>query len=102
MIVAGYSSYPRILDFAAFAEIAREIDAYLMVDMAHFAGLVRRRCASSPVPHADFVTFTTHKTMRGPWAGSSSARAANADQIDKAVCQNVQGARRCMRSPVRP
>ncbi len=91
MIVAGYSSYPRILDFAAFAEIAREIDAYLMVDMAHFAGLVAGGAHPSPVPHADFVTFTTHKTMRGPWGGVILCRSANADAIDKATCPGVQG-----------
>ncbi len=91
MIVAGYSSYPRILDFAAFAEIAREVDAFLMVDMAHFAGLVAGGAHPSPVPHADFVTFTTHKTMRGPWGGAILCRAEHADQIDKAVCPNIQG-----------
>jgi glycine hydroxymethyltransferase len=91
MIVAGYSSYPRILDFAAFAEIAREIDAYLMVDMAHFAGLVAGGAHPSPVPHADFVTFTTHKTMRGPWGGVILCKAEHADQIDKAACPNIQG-----------
>ena len=91
MIVAGYSSYPRILDFAAFAEIAREVEAYLMVDMAHFAGLVAGGAHPSPVPHADFVTFTTHKTMRGPWGGAILCRTEHADQIDKAVCPNVQG-----------
>jgi glycine hydroxymethyltransferase len=91
MIVAGYSSYPRILDFAAFAEIAREIDAYLMVDMAHFAGLVAGGAHPSPVPHADFVTFTTHKTMRGPWGGFILCRSANADAVDKATCPGVQG-----------
>ena len=91
MIVAGYSSYPRILDFAAFAEIAREIDAYLMVDMAHFAGLVAGGAHPSPVPHADFVTFTTHKTMRGPWGGVVLCKAEHADQIDKAACPNIQG-----------
>ncbi len=91
MIVAGYSSYPRILDFAAFAEIAREIDAYLMVDMAHFAGLVAGGAHPSPVPHADFVTFTTHKTMRGPWGGVVLCRSEHADQVDKAACPNIQG-----------
>jgi glycine hydroxymethyltransferase len=91
MIVAGYSSYPRILDFAAFAEIAREIGAYLMVDMAHFAGLVAGGAHPSPVPHADFVTFTTHKTMRGPWGGVILCRTANADAVDKATCPGVQG-----------
>ncbi len=91
MIVAGYSSYPRILDFAAFAEIAHEIDAYLMVDMAHFAGLVAGGAHPSPVPHADFVTLTTHKTMRGPWGGVILCKSEHADQIDKAACPNVQG-----------
>ncbi len=91
LIVAGYSSYPRILDFAAFAAIAREIDALLMVDMAHFAGLVAGGAHPSPVPHADFVTFTTHKTMRGPWGGVILCRAAHADAIDKAACPGVQG-----------
>jgi glycine hydroxymethyltransferase len=91
MIVAGYSSYPRILDFAAFAEIAREIGAYLMVDMAHFAGLVAGGAHPSPVPHADFVTFTTHKTMRGPWGGVILCRSANAEAVDKATCPGVQG-----------
>jgi glycine hydroxymethyltransferase len=91
MIVAGYSSYPRILDFAAFAEIAREIEAYLMVDMAHFAGLVAGGAHPSPVPHADFVTFTTHKTMRGPWGGVILCRTVNADAVDKATCPGVQG-----------
>jgi glycine hydroxymethyltransferase len=91
MIVAGYSSYPRILDFAAFAEIAREIEAYLMVDMAHFAGLVAGGAHPSPVPHADFVTFTTHKTMRGPWGGVILCRSVNADAVDKATCPGVQG-----------
>ena len=91
MIVAGYSSYPRILDFAAFAEIARDVEAYLMVDMAHFAGLVAGGAHPSPVPHADFVTFTTHKTMRGPWGGVILCRAVNADAVDKAACPGVQG-----------
>jgi glycine hydroxymethyltransferase len=91
MIVAGYSSYPRILDFAAFAEIAREVEALFMVDMAHFAGLVAGGAHPSPVPHADFVTFTTHKTMRGPWGGVVLCRSEHADQIDKAACPNIQG-----------
>jgi glycine hydroxymethyltransferase len=91
MIVAGYSSYPRILDFAAFAEIAREVDARLLVDMAHFAGLVAGGAHPSPVPHADFVTLTTHKTMRGPWGAIILCRSAHADAVDKAVCPGVQG-----------
>ncbi len=91
MIVAGYSSYPRVLDFAAFAEISREVGAYLLVDMAHFAGLVAGGAHPSPVPHADFVTFTTHKTMRGPWGGVILCRSEHAEIIDKAVCPGVQG-----------
>ena len=91
LIIAGYSSYPRILDFAAFADIAREVDARLLVDMAHFAGLVAGGAHPSPVPHADFVTFTTHKTMRGPWGGVVLCRAEHADALDRAVCPGVQG-----------
>ena len=91
LIVAGYSSYPRRLDFAAFEEIAREVGAMLMVDMAHFAGLVAGGAHPSPVPHADFVTFTTHKTLRGPWGGVILCREHYADAVDKAVCPGIQG-----------
>jgi glycine hydroxymethyltransferase len=91
MIVAGYSSYPRRLDFAAFREIADSVGAMLMVDMAHFAGLVAGGAHPSPVPYADFVTFTTHKTMRGPWGGLILCRAEYAEAIDKAVCPGIQG-----------
>jgi glycine hydroxymethyltransferase len=91
MIVAGYSAYPRTLDFAAFADIAADVGAMLMVDMAHFAGLVAAGVHPSPVPHADFVTLTTHKTMRGPWGGLILCRSQYADAIDKAVCPGVQG-----------
>jgi glycine hydroxymethyltransferase len=91
MIVAGYSSYPRLLDFAAFADIAREVGALLLVDMAHFAGLVAGGAHPSPVPHADFVTLTTHKTMRGPWGGVILCRAEHADAVDKSVCPGIQG-----------
>jgi glycine hydroxymethyltransferase len=91
MIVAGYSSYPRVLDFPAFADIARDVGAYLLVDMAHFAGLVAGGAHPSPVPHADFVTLTTHKTMRGPWGGVVLCKAEHADAVDKAVCPGVQG-----------
>ena len=91
MIVAGYSSYPRLLDFAAFEDIARDVGALLLVDMAHFAGLVAGGAHPSPVPHADFVTFTTHKTMRGPWGGVIICRAAHAEAIDKSVCPGTQG-----------
>ncbi len=91
LIVAGYSSYPRFLDFAAFEDIARDVGALLMVDMAHFAGLVAGGAHPSPVPHADFVTFTTHKTMRGPWGGVVLCRAEHADAIDKSVFPGTQG-----------
>jgi glycine hydroxymethyltransferase len=91
MIVAGYSAYSRILDFPAFADIAREVDAYLLVDMAHFAGLVAGGVHPSPVPYADFVTLTTHKTMRGPWGGMILCKAQHADIIDKSVFPGTQG-----------
>ncbi|HEY6378466.1 MAG TPA: serine hydroxymethyltransferase [Candidatus Dormibacteraeota bacterium] len=91
LIVAGYTAYPRLLDFAAFRRIADEVDALLMVDMAHFAGLVAGGAHPSPVPHADVVTLTTHKTMRGPWGGMILSRAAHAAAIDKAVFPGFQG-----------
>jgi glycine hydroxymethyltransferase len=91
MIVAGYSAYPRILDFAAFADIAKEVGAHLLVDMAHFAGLVAGGAHPSPVPHADFVTFTTHKTMRGPWGGMILCTAQHAEAVDKSVFPGTQG-----------
>ena len=91
LIVAGYSSYPRLLDFAAFREIADSVGAPLMVDMAHFAGLVAGGAHPSPVPYCDFVTFTTHKTLRGPWGGMILCRAEHAEAIDKAVCPGIQG-----------
>ncbi|HEV3123590.1 MAG TPA: serine hydroxymethyltransferase [Candidatus Dormibacteraeota bacterium] len=91
MIVAGYSAYPRVLDFAAFEGIARQVGALLLVDMAHFAGLVAAGLHPSPVPHADFVTMTTHKTLRGPWGGLILCKQEYADAIDKAVCPGTQG-----------
>jgi len=91
MIVAGASSYSRILDFQAFAEIAREVGAFLMVDMAHIAGLVAAGIHPSPVPHADFVTATTHKTLRGPRGGLILCRAQYAQAIDAAVFPGIQG-----------
>src|ERR1035437_4577217 len=91
LIVAGYSSYPRFLDFAAFREIADSVGARLMVDMAHFAGLVAGGVHPSPVPYCDYVTFTTHKTLRGPWGGLILCRAEYADAIDQAVCPGTQG-----------
>ncbi|MSR22284.1 MAG: serine hydroxymethyltransferase [Gemmatimonadetes bacterium] len=91
MIVAGASAYPRILDFPAFAEIARESGALLMVDMAHIAGLVATGLHPSPIPHADVVTTTTHKTLRGPRGGMIFAKGAHAKAIDKAVFPGTQG-----------
>lgn len=91
MIVAGASSYSRILDFEAFADIAREVGAYLMVDMAHIAGLVACGLHPNPVPHADFVTATTHKTLRGPRGGFILCKAKYAQAIDAAVFPGIQG-----------
>jgi glycine hydroxymethyltransferase len=91
MIVAGYSAYPRVLDFAAFADVAKEVGAYLMVDMAHFAGLVAGGAHPSPVPHADFVTLTTHKTMRGPWGGMVLCKEKYGEVVDKSVFPGAQG-----------
>jgi glycine hydroxymethyltransferase len=91
MIVAGASAYPRTLDFAAFGEIAREVGALLFVDMAHIAGLVAAGLHPSPVPHADFVTTTTHKTLRGPRGGVILCTAEWARKIDSAVFPGTQG-----------
>jgi glycine hydroxymethyltransferase len=91
MIVAGASAYPRIIDFEAFGSIAREIDALLLVDMAHFAGLVATGHHPSPVPHADVVTTTTHKTLRGPRGGLILCVEEHAKAIDKAVFPFMQG-----------
>ena len=91
LIIAGYSAYSRVVDFAAFAEIAREVGARLMVDMAHFAGLVAAGVYPSPVPHADVVTTTTHKTLRGPRGGMILCKAEHAKTIDKAVFPGLQG-----------
>ncbi len=91
LIVAGASCYPRIIDFAAFREIADEVGAKFMVDMAHIAGLVAAGEHPSPVPYADFVTTTTHKTLRGPRGGMILCRAEYAQAIDKAVFPGMQG-----------
>jgi glycine hydroxymethyltransferase len=91
LIVAGASAYPRIIDFERLGAIARSIDAYLMVDMAHIAGLVAAGLHPSPFPHADLVTTTTHKTLRGPRGGLVFASEALAKQVDKAVFPGVQG-----------
>jgi glycine hydroxymethyltransferase len=91
MIIAGYSAYSRVVDFAKFAEVAKEIGAILMVDMAHFAGLVATGVYPSPVPHADVVTTTTHKTLRGPRGGIVLCKAQHAKVIDKSVFPGTQG-----------
>ena len=91
MIVAGASAYPRIIDFAAFGEIAREVGAYLLVDMAHIAGLVATGFHPSPVPHADVVTTTTHKTLRGPRGGMLLCTEQHAKIMDKTVFPGLQG-----------
>ncbi len=91
LILAGYSAYSRVIDFEAFAEVAREVGAVFMVDMAHFAGLVAAGVYPSPVPHADVVTTTTHKTLRGPRGGLILSRAEHAKGIDKSVFPGSQG-----------
>ncbi|HEV3486477.1 MAG TPA: serine hydroxymethyltransferase [Vicinamibacterales bacterium] len=91
MIIAGYSAYSRVIDFAAFAEAAREVGAIFMVDMAHFAGLVATGHYPSPLPHADVVTTTTHKTLRGPRAGMILCKAQHAKAVDKSVFPGTQG-----------
>ena len=91
MIIAGYGAYSRVIDFARFAAVAKEVGAVLMVDMAHFAGLVATGMYPSPVPHADVVTTTTHKTLRGPRGGLILCKAAHAKAIDKAMFPGTQG-----------
>ena len=91
LIIAGASAYPRIIDFVKFRQIADEVRALLMVDMAHIAGLVAAGVHPSPVPHADFVTTTTHKTLRGPRGGMVLCRAAHAKTIDSKVFPGMQG-----------
>jgi glycine hydroxymethyltransferase len=91
ILLAGYTAYPRTIDFAAFRQIADEVDAILMVDASHFIGLVAGGAYPSPVPHADIVTFTTHKTLRGPRGAMILSRAEHAKAIDKAVFPMMQG-----------
>jgi glycine hydroxymethyltransferase len=91
MIIAGYSAYSRVIDFARFAEVAKDVGAIFMVDMAHFAGLVATGIYPSPVPHADVVTTTTHKTLRGPRGGLILCKAQHAKVVDKAVFPGTQG-----------
>ena len=91
LIIAGASAYPRLIDYKRFAHIARGAGCLLMVDMAHVAGLVAAGCHPSPVPHADFVTTTTHKTLRGPRGGLILCRQKFAKELDKAVLPGMQG-----------
>ena len=92
LIVTGGSSYPRAVDYEGFGEIAREVGARLLVDMAHVAGIVAAGELPSPVPHADAITFTTYKTMLGPHGGVILSRAEHAKQIDRAIFPGTQGA----------
>ncbi|MEO6703951.1 MAG: serine hydroxymethyltransferase [Jatrophihabitantaceae bacterium] len=91
MIICGGSAIPRLIDFAAFREIADEVGAILMVDAAHFIGLVAGKAIPSPVPYADVVTFTTHKVLRGPRGGALVCKAEHAAKLDKAVFPMMQG-----------
>jgi glycine hydroxymethyltransferase len=91
LIIAGASAYPRTLDFARFAEIAKEVEAYLMVDMAHIAGLIAAEIHPNPLPVADFVTSTTHKTLRGPRGGLILAQAEYGKSLDSQIFPGIQG-----------
>jgi glycine hydroxymethyltransferase len=91
MIIVGASAYPRVIDFARMGEVARRVGSPLMVDMAHIAGLVAGGVHPSPVPHADFVTTTTHKTLRGPRGGMVLCRQQYAKDLDRVVFPGVQG-----------
>lgn len=91
LIVAGASAYPRVIDFERLSEIAKKVNAYLMVDIAHIAGLVAAGLHPSPVPYADFVTTTTHKTLRGPRGGMIMCKEEHAKLINKAVFPGIQG-----------
>jgi glycine hydroxymethyltransferase len=91
LIIAGASAYPRILDFGAFSRIAKEVGAYLMVDMAHIAGLVAAEVHPSPVPHADFITSTTHKTLRGPRGGFILAKEEYSKILNSQIFPGIQG-----------
>ncbi len=91
LVLAGASAYPREIDFARFAEIAKEVGAYFLVDMAHIAGLVAAGLHPNPVPYADFVTTTTHKTLRGPRGGLILCKEEHLKMINKAVFPGIQG-----------
>jgi glycine hydroxymethyltransferase len=91
IIIAGASAYPRIIDFATFADIARSVNAYLLADMAHIAGLVAAGVHPSPVPYADMITSTTHKTMRGPRGGFILAQEAHGKALNSQIFPGIQG-----------
>lgn len=91
LILAGYTAYPRTIDFAAFKQIADEVGALFMVDMAHIAGLIAAGVHPSPVPYADIVTTTTHKTLRGPRGAAILCKTSLAEKLDKAVMPGMQG-----------
>jgi glycine hydroxymethyltransferase len=91
LVIAGASAYSRVIDFPKFAEIAKEVGAVFMVDMAHIAGLVAAKLHPDPVPHADFVTTTTHKTLRGPRSGLAMCKTEWAQKLDSAVFPGIQG-----------
>lgn len=91
MLICGASAYPRFIDWEIFADIAREVDAVLMADIAHIAGLIAGDAHPSPVPHADFVTSTSHKTLRGPRSGFIMCKQEWADKLDRAIFPGMQG-----------
>lgn len=91
LVIVGASAYPRSIDFGFFERVCEEIDAYLMVDMAHIAGLVAAGVHPSPVAHSDFITSTTHKTLRGPRGGLILARQSHADKLNKGIFPGIQG-----------
>jgi glycine hydroxymethyltransferase len=91
LIIAGASAYPRSIDFGFFQKVCEDIGAFFMVDMAHIAGLVAAGVHPSPVPHSDFVTSTTHKTLRGPRGGLILARQGHADKLNKGIFPGIQG-----------
>src|SRR6185437_11628747 len=91
VLVAGASAYPRIIDFATLGEIAREVGAHLVVDMAHIAGLVAAGCHPSPIPHATYTTSTTHKTLRGPRGGLILCKTEHLKAVNSIIFQGIQG-----------
>ena len=95
MIVVGASAYSKILDFPRFQQIAKSVGAYLLVDIAHISGLVATGLHPSPVPYADFVTTTTHKTLRGPRAGMVMCKEEHAKAVDKIVFPGLKAGRSC-------